>query len=214
MIDRASVDDMARLMKILSEGKSQPEPARQAGLSTSISPQQSTPVGDPNIDAMRNILERFQSASTTVIEHLVEKAEKNPQLSEALTTSANEHGAQIGNWEIRVNEVGKDRRYDVVNIVTEEPIATNLYLYEAAYGLAKELNRGITVNDRRIKNLLRLEEDFVRFRNDAISMKRRRTRLISEGDRMAAAVAEDRYDEAKRRAVYARQQLQEMFNMR
>lgn len=213
MIDRASIDDMSRLMRILSEGGSVPV-ADIKPASVAEKTQPARPKGDPDVDAMRVILERLQSASTTVVEHLVETGEKDKVLGEALTTNRTETGARIGNWEIRLHEEGREKRYDVVNTATNEPIAKDLYLYEAAYGLTKHLNQGLTINDRRVKNMMQIEEDFVRHRNDAVSMKRRKERLIREGNSQAALVAEDRYDEAKRQAIHARQRLKEMTGIR
>lgn len=210
-MDRASIDDMARLMRLtagVAEPEATPEPVRRAAVEAA------RPKGDPEVAAMRVILERLQQASATVVDRLLEEADSDRELGEALVTERTALGARIGTWEICLHEADDGRRYDVVNTATGEPIAKDLFLYEAAYGLAKHLNQGVTVNDRRVRNLLQIEEDFVRHRADAITLKRRRDRLSRDGDSVAAAVAEDRYDEAKRRAVLARQRLQELSGIR
>lgn len=210
-MDRASIDDMARLMRLMNGETDLPQTTgRISAPHTS-----SAPKGDPEVEAMKVILERLNQASGEVVERLYEEAEHDHELGEALATDTTEHGARIGGWEIRVNEVGiGDRRYDVVNAVTKEPIAKDLFLYEAAYGLVKHLNQGVTINDRRVRHLLRIEEEFVRNRTDAASHKRRRDRLNDQGDEVGAAIAEDRFDESKRRAIIARDRLQHLAGIR
>lgn len=212
-MDRASIDDMARLMRLMA-GATEPEPEARPAPTRQAVAEATRPKGDPEVEAMRVILERLNRAGADAVDRLLEDAETDRTLGEALVTDRTAQGARIGNWEIRVHEATNQKRYDVVNAVTTEPIAKDLFLYEAAYGLAKHLNQGVTINDRRVRNLLQIEEEFVRNRTDALSMKRRRDRLSRDGDSVGAAIAEDRYDAAKRRAILARQRLQELSGIR
>lgn len=195
MIDRQAVNDMANIMAILNERSSaevgdetlmesetvDEEPRRRAALS------------DPNIDAMRAILERLHE----VPQQLVESTD--PEVRHAAVTEATETGARVGSWEIVVNE-GARRSYDVVHATTRDVLAKDLYLYEAALGLVKKLNEGVAINDERIASLLRLEENYAHNRDNAARFRQRKASLQETGEVVKAAIYEDRYDDASRRA--------------
>jgi hypothetical protein len=94
-----------------------------------------------------------------------------------------------------------------VNVHTDEPIAHDLSLYESALGLTKLLNKNVGINNPRIHEILRLEDEFTRQRNDASTFKRKINRMIKEGDEFRAHIAEDRYNECKSQAISLRNQL-------
>jgi hypothetical protein len=168
----------------------------------------SVPVSMSESEHMKEILRRFYEASNSSVERIQERAETNPRLKEALVTKKTPKGVQVGSWEIRVHEESNGTKtYDVVNVHTSEPIAHDLSLYESALSLTKMLNKNVGINNPRIHEILRLEDEFTRQRTDASTFKRKINRMIKEGDEFRAHIAEDRYNECKTQAVSLRNQL-------
>jgi hypothetical protein len=168
----------------------------------------SVPVSGSETDHMREILKRFYESTNSSMARINERAETNPRLKEALATKKTPKGVQVGSWEISVHEdTPGTKTYDVVNVHTNEPIAHDLSLYESALGLTKLLNKNVGINNPRIHEILRLEDEFTRQRNDASTFKRKINRMIKEGDEFRAHIAEDRYNECKTQAISLRNQL-------
>lgn len=239
-VDRASVDAMANIMRMLNADSSMaPEHANlvteprdshdhnlfpglnsiNADFDPSLVESQAPAisraiVSDPSIDAMKNILLAMQSVSTSPVERLAEAAEADPELKAALVTERTERGARIGSWEIIVNEGKNLSTYDVVSDDGHTVIARDLYVYDAAYGIAKRLNEGVAINDKKIRDLLKLEEEYAKNRNDAAVLKHTAKKLREKGDDFRAAVAEDRLDEAQRQALEAHERMLKLAGLR
>jgi hypothetical protein len=193
MIDRKEIDDMARILKVMDNLPDEPVNAIVEEAATVTR----TPLSDPDIDAMRNILMRMNEAAS-------EGPVVDVELKEALQTVPTPKGARIGSWEIVVHELSDDERaYDVVNVRTGEPIATKLGLYEAARGLVRRLNEGVSITDKRVRDLLSLEEQYVRNRNDASFFRQHSEKMREKGEEVKAAIAEDRFDDSQRKAIEA-----------
>jgi hypothetical protein len=210
-VDKKDVDDMKRLMDIMSSGNIADEPqniheAYSQPRSTVSPPAIAT---HPGTAGMKEILQRFYESTQESVERVVTtKAEQSPLLKEALETKRTSSGVQVGSWEIRVNEGSSgDKTYDVVNIHTDEPIAHDLSLYESALSLTKLLNRNAGINNPKVREVLELEENFTRQRTDAAQFKRKMTRMLKEGDDFRANVAEDRYEQCKQAAIALRSRL-------
>lgn len=187
MIERTEVDQMAKFMAALT-------PSQRT-------PQSSTPTETPTLSAdvaeMKAILERFHAAA----ENVVADAPFDRVLREALATEATPQGARIGAWEIRVNQSGPSRRYDVVSALNGQPLASDLLLYEAAQGLARILNAGGRINSPAAIELLRAEQEYNSRVGDMILYKHR---LAKQPNSPRVTVFEARYSDARRRAVAAR----------
>src|SRR5476651_112227 len=180
----------------------------ESAYTPSPAPIPSVPVSASEADHMKSILARFYEATNSSVERIQERAETNPRLKEALATKKTPKGVQDGSWEIRVHEDSPgSKTYDVVNVHTDEPIAHDLSLYESALSLTKMLNQNVGINNPRIHEILRLEDEFTRQRTDASTFKRKINRMIKEGDEFRAHIAEDRYNECKTQAVSLRNQL-------
>lgn len=160
-----------------------------------------------SVDEMKKILEAFNGA---VVDGSVVN---DPEVREALEIEPTPRGARIGSWEIEKHE-GATARYDVVGSETGIAIARDLYLYDAARGLVRALNEGVSITDARVRDLLKLEEDFARNRDDAVSYRTRARKLRESADEQRAAVAEDRGDEAERQAEAARDRILHLAGLR
>lgn len=175
-------------------------------------------ISTPETDAMKTILEAFHAAQR---ETPVEAAPAapvrrpvDPEVAEALRTERTHRGARIGSWEIVVHEGKKGRTYDVVSEGGHTTIAKDLYVYDAAYGIAKRLNEGVAFNDPSVLKLLGLEEDFAKNRDDASGYRQRAKKLREKGEDLRAAVAEDRHDEAARQAIKAHEDILRLAGIR
>lgn len=208
-VDRKAIDEMAKLMRLLN-GEAAPVTESQAAPLTQSTTNDSV---DPGVAAMKDILLKLREAGNPTMERLKESANHDEELKDAMQTTRTSRGAQVGSWEIVVNE-GTPRKYDVCNVATGEPIAKDLYLYEAAYALVKRLNQGIAINDARVRDLLFLEEEYTKNRNDAAVFRRQTKKLTEAGQNTKAAIAEDRYDEAKRKALDAKDRIMSLAGLR
>lgn len=169
--------------------------------SNHIAPPVALATGDVN--EMKDILQRFHAAAGNV----VNEAAYDRPLRQSLATERTTHGARVGNWEIVITENGKRKLYDVVHGSTGERIAAELLLYEAARGLAQHLNDGGRINSAEIIDLLKTEQDYAGAIHD---MRLYKHHLTKTPNSPRTAIYEDRYGEAKRRAIQARGKVEKL----
>ncbi|RYF14450.1 MAG: hypothetical protein EOO77_14275 [Oxalobacteraceae bacterium] len=213
-VDRKAIDDMAKIMAAL-DGKSIAQSEVESRLNeghsrNAVAPAQ--PLGDPSIEAMKKILVAFNSAAP--VSESVARPVRDMDLEEAMEIEPTPRGARIGSWEIVVNEGRGTKTYDVVSDDGSTVIARNMYLYDAALGLVRRLNEGLAINDKPVRDLLVLEENFARARNDAVTYKNRYQTLHAKGDTRRALVAEDRYDRAAGEAMSAHEEILRLAGIR
>jgi hypothetical protein len=113
----------------------------------------------------------------------------------------------MGSWEIKVSEDGGTKSYDVTNVHTGDAIAHDLTLYESALCLCKLLNFHVGINSAAVREVLDLEDKYARQRQEAALFKLRHKQRTTSGDYPRAAIAEDRYQEAKTLALNLREQI-------
>ena len=196
MIDRENVDAMTRVMAAL-RGEA-PAPVLGAnGLPA--------PVEVSETDAMASILTRFYAASDTALMNGITDPVGDKTLRTALVTEATEAGVAIGNYEIRVKQTGIRKLYDVSRLGGFDMIATDLTLYEAAFGIARALNDNEPITCPLIRNILVQEANYAKALGDAIHHKHS-LRKITESSRRD--IVEARYDAAQQKAAYARLQVE------
>lgn len=162
---------------------------------------------DPSVGAMKKILEAFNSPGP--VGELNDRAERDRELREALVTEQTETGTRIGSWEISINEDARGlKTFDVTNIRTGEPIATELSLYDAAHGICRALNEGHMINSSRVRDILTAEFDYLRARQNAAEFHEKVRTYESAHPRRA--LMEDRFDEALQRAKSARSRVMKL----
>jgi hypothetical protein len=205
------VEEMARIRAILlgGEGITSEPPARVRVDETLTTSQ------DPT-DDMANIMKMFNAGASNPrasnalndsISRVRESASSDRRLRDALATERTDDGMKMGSWEIKVNEEGTTKYYDVVNIHTKEPIAIDLSLYESALALAKLLNFSVGINSPKIREVLDLEEKYAKVRQDAAIFRVRMKQRTEAQDFSRAAIAEDRYNEARTEALALRESI-------
>ncbi len=200
-VDHRQVTEMSRLIGLLN-GNGTPEP-----IVANTPP--ANQCGDSNVNAMRDILQRFQTVSSgveAVTETLVTETARDHSLRAAMMTEESEDGVRIGPWEIRVKTATGRKMYDVVHEDDDVIIiASDLTLYEAAYGIANALAQGKPITTPFFRDLLAAEGDFASALHDAIHFRHALRKPLHETRR---AVLEDRYDAAKRKAAIARRRVE------
>lgn len=92
------------------------------------------------------------------------------------------------------NASGKNR-YDVANMTSGQKLVGGLHLVEAANGIVKLLNKGHSFYSPQIRDLLEMEEKYVKHYQDAVSFKRKYQ------ENQKDAIMETRFEEAKRSAL-------------
>jgi hypothetical protein len=240
-VDRKSIDEMASIMQMLAQQSAadtsvtsdnplfeapptfeyvndvdgsdvyNPQPSSGYGYDSTPTPCH-VPISTGDTQAMKAILEAFNAATVEAPEPTRARM-RDPEVQEALSTERTHRGARIGSWEIVVNE-GASKTYDVVSSSGDTVIAKDLYVYDAAYGIAKRLNEGVAINDPRVRQLLELEEGFAKNRNDATGYRERARKLREKGEDLRASVAEDRHDEASRQALKAHEDILRLAGIR
>jgi hypothetical protein len=142
---------------------------------------------------------------------LTARSENDRELREALMTIETDTGTRIGSWEITTNEDARGlKNFDVTNVHTGEPIATELTLYEAARGIVRHLNEGLMINSRKVREILHIEFEYARSRMNAAEARDRAKFYESRGDDHRQALMEDRLDDALNKAKFARTRIQKL----
>lgn len=138
-----------------------------------------------DVAAMADVLARLNQAVNSTSATLLEESQRNPEIREALQTTVNAKGVKIGQYQIVTNldesRMVNKQNFSVVNQMTGETIAHELGLYEAAHALVRLLNRGLFVNDDRIRQLLEAEATYTSQKMDALRFKRKEARALKEG---------------------------------
>lgn len=171
----------------------------------------------PKDDAMfnfTNIVDGFTKSMTGAAQEVIEESQHNPILKEALETSVVDDGIKIGKWKIVVNLVEtagqKKKHFDVVHSITNQVIAEDLWLYEAALGLVRFLNRGFPINGKEIKRILFHEENFATHKQDALMFREKVEVAMEKGDHEKVSIYEARFDFSKDKALRAKKSITQL----
>lgn len=212
-VDPNEKNEMARLIAMMNQNVQFDEyaPAPEAIPVTRMI-ESALPLSDidPAVAAMKNILEAFHGTQSPD-RRLSERSDRDRELREALVTEVTPRGTRVGSWEIVGNENYQGLKdYDVVNIHTGEPIATALTVYDAALGITRHLNEGLTINSREIREILNTEASYDSNRQDAAIFRSRLEASQHTGNVSRATVMEARYVESLEKAKTARVKLSKL----
>jgi ABC-type oligopeptide transport system ATPase subunit len=149
--------------------------------------------------AMGDIMKMFREAT----ENVRETAQDDGALMEAFCTTKTETGVRISEWEIVISE-NDGRSGKFYSIIRDDiQIASDLRLYEAALLLTQTLNRGESITSAKVREILRLEEEFAKNLEDAA----RYARMIKSSTGQKQQIAEARFSDAKAKAILAKEQI-------
>jgi len=213
------ISAMKNLMSILNGGTPEKQPVQQ-NTNTGRTSQPTGPISisklrEPDVGAMKKILENLNNATSGAVASLQETATYDRNVKEALQTEKTETGTRIGSWKINMNvyeKMGKEiKTYDIVNVYSNESLAQDLYLYEVAHGLVKLFNRGETLTSQSVREMLNYEEQYSRNRLDALRFKKRYQESIKKKDYTTADIMESRYQQARSHALSAKNQISGLY---
>jgi predicted DNA-binding ArsR family transcriptional regulator len=209
---------MKKLRQIVEDGDAKPHVQQREMLVGHRQQKQPLQTGRTDVDAMAEILHRFNNVSTGTATKLFEDSRNDSRLREALNTQEIDDGIRIGLYEVKVGLVESatggvpQKAYHVVNSQTNEKLCDSLSMLEAAHAVVRYLNKGIPFSDSRIKHVMELEEAFTRNRMDAARFKYRYERCVALKEVQAGNVFADRFQVAKANALVALDQIRNILN--
>src|SRR5574343_206387 len=129
--------------------------------------------------------EALHTRSVTPPDYLIEQMQAQGLYQPAQPTAPAHHipegyqavpmmGVQTGNFAVFPvpNAAGKNR-YDVANMTNGQKLVGGLHLVEAANGIVKLMNKGHSFYSPQIKQILEMEEKYVKHYQDAVVAKRK-----------------------------------------
>lgn len=162
---------------------------------------------------LKAIMEGYAATDNTsapLDESLMGQAESvlfdsNPVVREAATTSKIAGGVRVGGWEIITVADNGVKYFNVNN--NGLTIASNLALYDTALAVCRMLNKGLTINSPVFLEILNLESEYLHYRGEAVTFKKRASQRRAEHDFDRADIAEARYTEARVNALAIREKI-------
>jgi len=180
-------------------------------------------------EAMAKILNKFSKTTgitkfstvndgaTNVVSNLIETAQVDRELREALITQKEDNAVKIGAWKIkkhlRENVIGKDETiYRVSNVNTNQTIKASFLVLESARIVVKLLNQGAEVSHRTIKEVAELELKYRKQRQKALEERRSWHRAKKLNDEFKQDLYEAKFDAAKSNALLTRERIKNIYN--
>lgn len=162
---------------------------------------------------------KFKTADdgvTDVVSNLLEKAQTNNELREALITKKEDNAVKIGAWKIkkhlRENIIGKDETiYRVSNATTNQTIKASFLVLESARTVVKLLNQGADVSHSVIRNVAELELTYRKQRQKALEERRNWHRAKKSNNEFKQDLFEAKFDAAKSRALLTRERIRNIY---
>ena len=166
-----------------------------------------------------NMMEKLINATDeTKVENItkktVEQGENNKELYEALHTQKTDDGVRVGSWKIEQNIIENSNKkiFNVIHVDTHEPIAKDLMLYEAAYALVKMFNKGYTITDGKVQEIVNLEERFSTSYSDASQFKKKSKQCFNKGNYNKGNMFEARFDKSRSSALKIKETIKNKLN--
>ena len=208
---------MSRLLSIVNGENPNPvTPASRTALSETTELAGAGQVTSADVRAMSEVLERLNKAISDVSNDMLTESTHNPEVAEALVTTAGAGAVKIGRYEIRVNldesRMVNKQNYSVVNKITGETLANELGLYEAAHGLVKLLNAGQYINSSIVRDLLEAEAAYTSHKMDAVRFKRRSKKSLQEGNQITHELYETRRVDAMDKAMKNKARVKKIYS--
>jgi|APGre2960657404_1045060.scaffolds.fasta_scaffold00932_10 hypothetical protein len=146
MLDRNSIDAMKKVMAQLNnvEDRSTTVNKMITESSTALETNSVSKHSDPSVQAMANILSKFQKVTLDTKETLQEESKTNVRTRQLLNTEKTNTGVRIADYHVLIKETewapGKHKNvYDIVDLKTNEVLYQDLALFESAAAITKQL---------------------------------------------------------------------------
>lgn len=162
--------------------------------------------GREDVDAMKAILEKLNELDGS--------NDTKPVLTERTQIAAYTQNKPVtagGPYEVSIllkeSANGQETKsYDVVD-ARRAPVVEALVIKEAAQAIAKFLNKGQSLDGKKIQEVLDLEEEYNRCRIEAGKIKSRYNRCVELGETAAADVFKARHSTTRATALAASDQI-------
>lgn len=160
---------------------------------------------------------RFMTIMEDEIPVMIEKAQSDNILREALVTKEIDNGVKIGTWEIeKVIEAGITKKeetyYRLTSPDTFQYIKEQVFLYETAMGIVRLLNNGYTPNNITVKKVIDLDQEYQRLRIRALEEKYHWRQVQGTDREWRQELYEAKFDVAKTKALYVKEQIKNLLN--
>jgi len=222
MVSTEEKNEMKRLRAILDSGfdgsvHSDPEIPFTETPNTDgkIAPPALSSARDPQMAKFLAITEGFTDTAEKSAQSLQES--NDPEIREALNTNHSDDSISIGNWKIKIVErpsysKKNIKTYDIINNLNNQVIVEGLYIYEAARGLVRLLNKGIPLNQTSPQHIIQLEAKYVALRDDLYRAMKKRIKLREEGHLSQSGIYKARAEDYQEKAFLTKKQIIEASN--
>jgi hypothetical protein len=199
--------NMMRLLQIMEGQTPTPMSTTRSNTTSPSAPVELAGPGVPtrqDISAMADVLRRLNTVTTQVLA----ESHSDPQLKEALETMPTPQGVRIGAWQIQEN-TDSDRlvnkhNWSVINKYSNDVIAHELGLYEAALALVKMLNKGMYINSQPVRELLEAEAAYTSHKMDALRFRKLAHKANKSGNPVNMDLYEARQQSSMDKAMAAK----------
>lgn len=158
-----------------------------------------------DVDAMASVMTRLNSLSNRVVDNMITEGVDSPHVSEALYTERTDIGIKVGRYQILIKEDQKrlagKQFYSIFNSLTNDTIADDISLYEAALAVVRLLNNGHFANSVDVRKLFEHDDAYTSHRIDALTYKRK---LATISDPSKKDIFESRYQASLDRCMNAK----------
>lgn len=159
-------------------------------------------------DAMADVLQRLQEATSGAAYNVVNESRDNKELDMALNTQKIAEGVSISRYDIRaekkiVQEGLKKTFYNIVDNKTGKVVHSDLGLFESAMGIVKHML--YTRDDNRVNRILQVDQEYTGAVMETYGYKKRLSRLDESS--VQHDVASAKYSNSKSKMQAAKMKL-------
>lgn len=213
MVSNEEISEMKRLQSIL-DGNFTVEKTKLTEHTSSTSTALSSTPNKADIKEMGRLLTIMEGEMPVILE----KAQTDNILREALVTKEIDNGIKIGTWKIeKVIETGitqkKETYYRLTSPETFQYIKEQIFLHEAAMGVTRYLNNGYTPNHNTIIKAIGLDQEYQRLRTKALEEKYCWHRVQGTDREWKQELYEAKFDVAKNKALFIKEQIKNLLNI-
>lgn len=143
---------------------------------------------------MKKILETLEVTLNKVVNNVVEKGKP----------IIHEKGILGNTWEVVKEDAN---HYRILCKETGNILVDNIELYEVAFNIAYLLNKGNAIESKKVKKIIRENEQFCKYFYEAVFYNKRRKLYKRQGNWQKHDLMETQFEIARDKAIYAREKL-------
>lgn len=173
----------------------------------SLSEGKNTKISNDEKEESKRLMSLFEDSAKSASKEIVNESNSSSEIREGLNSYEDYNDNKIkfkNNYSIKYSYLDEDNNkkiYDVIDEKNNIIVAKNLYLYESAYSIVNNLNKGKNYLDPKIRYIIYLEEKYVRNRIDTIHYKQK-IKEAKKNNSPKINVYEAKYGKAKSNAKF------------